>query len=152
MIRGDEKYSLAVKRYFGARGYLSIVLVLLAVLPLSCFDLARADGITGQPGNVEGRSIPSASQSVPLINTPESKATVAVPPDVQSKYPDFIRMITSSALMDDEEKQYWVDVLPEMTAEQLGKLAALLGIERDKTDALDEKYRHELSELNKQVR
>lgn len=153
LIRQDKKWFLLVERIFAARGYLSFVLALLAVMNMSCFDLARAGIIIRPPaGNSEGSPSLPAQQSAPGSNTPDSKAAVVVPPDVQSNFPDIVRMITQSDVMDSDEQQYWIDILPEMTAEQLEKLAALLGIEKDKMDALEDRYRNELSELNKQAR
>ncbi|NVN99058.1 MAG: hypothetical protein HXX17_07005 [Geobacteraceae bacterium] len=122
---------IEVKRFSATRAYRSFASLLLIVSVLTCFDQVWA-----------------AAESV----VPESKATLVVPADIQNKYPDFVKMITRTELLHVEEKQYWVDVLPEMTTEQRDNLTALLGTANDKMDALDEKYRNALSEMNKQVR
>lgn len=152
LIHRDDKRVFFVKIFNAMKGYISSGLILQAVFILTCFGDVRAEPIaSGFVGAVGTETNLIEQKSASESNGSESKATVVVPPDIQGKYPDFIRMITHSDLMDNDEKQYWVDILPEMTTEQLEKLKVLLGSGNDKMDALDEKYRNELSELNKQA-
>jgi len=49
--------------------------------------------------------------------------------------------------MDDEERQYWFDIMPSMTKEQTDRLFNILETERKKLEALDLKYKEEIQQL-----
>ncbi len=53
-----------------------------------------------------------------------------IPEDTKSQFSDLITMIQSSRSMNDEEKQYWIDVLPIMTEEQIVNLQEILDNEK----------------------
>jgi hypothetical protein len=50
--------------------------------------------------------------------------------------------------MDDNEKQYWFDILQSMTAEQVDRLFTILDTERIKLEELERKYQEEIKTLN----
>ena len=50
--------------------------------------------------------------------------------------------------MDDDERQYWFDILPSMTNEQIDRLFNILDTERKKLEALETKYQKEIKSLN----
>ena len=50
--------------------------------------------------------------------------------------------------MDSGEKQYWFDILPSMTPEQVQKLYNILETEKQKLDELENKYQQEIEQLN----
>jgi hypothetical protein len=50
--------------------------------------------------------------------------------------------------MDDDERQYWFDILPSMTNEQIDRLYSILDTERKKLEKLEEKYQDEIKNLN----
>jgi hypothetical protein len=50
--------------------------------------------------------------------------------------------------MDDDEKQYWFDIMPSMTDSQIDRLFNILDTEKKKLQALDEKYQKEIKSLN----
>ena len=60
---------------------------------------------------------------------PDPKAqpstTLQIPPDTQAKFGKFVDLIKGSESMNDEERQYWINILPIMTPEQIKNLAAL---------------------------
>jgi hypothetical protein len=68
--------------------------------------------------------------------------------EVQAKYPHLVTLIKGTESMDDNEKQYWFDVLPTMTDEQVDRLFAILQNEKDKLDELEKKYQEEIKKLN----
>lgn len=70
---------------------------------------------------------------------------VFVPLETEQKHPDVVKMILASESMDDSERQYWVDILPIMTAEQMTQLTSILTQERDQLAAIDAKYAQENS-------
>jgi hypothetical protein len=50
--------------------------------------------------------------------------------------------------MDDEERQYWFDIMPSMTDEQIDRLFEILDTERKKLLELEKKYQEEIKQLN----
>src|SRR5439155_1544478 len=52
-----------------------------------------------------------------------------------------------SESMNDEERQYWIHILPIMTPEQVGNLREILENERKQLAAIDAKYQTEIDKL-----
>jgi hypothetical protein len=50
--------------------------------------------------------------------------------------------------MDDEERQYWFDIMPSMNEEQVDRLFNILETERKKLEELETKYQDEIKTLN----
>jgi hypothetical protein len=50
--------------------------------------------------------------------------------------------------MDTNEKQYWLDILPSMTQEQVDRLQNILETEKKQLEALEIKYQEEIKNLN----
>lgn len=61
-------------------------------------------------------------------------------------------MILKSESMNDEERQYWIDILPVMTSEQVGQLNTILKNEREQLAAIDEKYNKQIDAIAEQER
>jgi hypothetical protein len=76
-----------------------------------------------------------------------TQSGLTVPPEVERQFPDLIALIRSSESMNDEERQYWVDILPVMTPEQVEQLRGILQNERDQLAAIDAKYAQEISKV-----
>jgi len=51
--------------------------------------------------------------------------------------------------MDDDERQYWYDIMPSMTDKQIGRLEEILETEKKKLEELEIKYQKEIMSLNK---
>ncbi len=65
---------------------------------------------------------------------------VIVPPELQEKQPELVELILKSESMNYEERQYWIDILPVMTADQINQLRQILHNERTQLAAIDAKY------------
>ncbi len=63
------------------------------------------------------------------------------------KFPDLIELIKKSESMNDEERQYWINILPIMTPEQIQNLREILDNERKQLAAIDAKYQTEIDKL-----
>lgn len=50
--------------------------------------------------------------------------------------------------MDDDERQYWFDIMPSMTDAQIDRLYEILETERRKLEELEVKYQEEIKSLN----
>lgn len=71
-----------------------------------------------------------------------------IPAAVAQKYPDLEKLIVETESMTDEERDYWFQILPIMTDEQIQKLVGILIHEKEQLAKLDEEYESELAKLN----
>lgn len=74
--------------------------------------------------------------------------TFEISDELQAKYPDLIKLIIATESMDDDERQYWFDIMPSMTDEQIDRLYDILETERKKLEDLEVKYQKEIKALN----
>ncbi len=70
----------------------------------------------------------------------QSASTLVIPADIQEKFGDLILLIRQSESMNDEERQYWINILPIMTPEQIQNLQDILMNEKQQLAAIDAKY------------
>lgn len=68
--------------------------------------------------------------------------------ELQAKYPELIELIVATESMDDDERQYWFDIMPSMTDTQIDRLYDILETERKKLQELELKYQKEIKTLN----
>ena len=68
--------------------------------------------------------------------------------EMQAQYNELINLVLETESMDDDEKQYWFDIMPSMTHEQVDRLYDILETEKRKLGALEDKYQNEIKELN----
>lgn len=68
---------------------------------------------------------------------------ITVPPEVKAKFGVLVDLILGSESMNEEERQYWIDVLPTMNTDQVGKLQDILHNERQQLSAIDQAYKQE---------
>lgn len=79
---------------------------------------------------------------------PQAATTgLTIPADTKAKFGDLIVLITGSESMNDEERQYWINLLPAMTPEQVSNLNEILANEKAQLAAIDEKYGKEISDV-----
>ncbi len=71
---------------------------------------------------------------------------VFVPLETEQKHGEIVKMVLASESMDDAERQYWIDILPIMTQDQLQQLQSILTQEHDQLAAIDAKYAQGSSE------
>lgn len=71
-----------------------------------------------------------------------------VPAAIAQKYPDLEALILETESMTPEERDYWFQILPIMTDEQVQKLRGILINEKEQLTKLDAQYEEELSKLN----
>lgn len=89
---------------------------------------------------------PQAAQ--PSATQTKGKKEYNVPQVVKEKYPDLVELIKQTESMNDDERDYWFQVLPIMTAEQIEKLKKILLNEKEQLSKLDKEYEAELGKLN----
>ena len=74
--------------------------------------------------------------------------TFNIDDEVLAKYDELVKMILATESMDDDERQYWFDIMPSMTETQIDRLYNILDTERQKLQELEVKYQEEIKELN----
>ena len=78
----------------------------------------------------------------------DATAQVEVPPLVKEKFPDLMQLIEDTESMNKEERDYWYQILPIMTEEQISKFREILLNEKQQLARLDKEYEEELTRLN----
>ncbi|OIO53299.1 hypothetical protein AUJ46_05500 [Candidatus Peregrinibacteria bacterium CG1_02_54_53] len=78
---------------------------------------------------------------------PKTSSTVQISEELQKKYPELIQLVLKSESMNDEERQYWVNILPVMTPEQIQNLQDILTNEKEQLAAIDRKYAKEIERI-----
>ncbi|MDD2565264.1 MAG: hypothetical protein PHZ26_01115 [Candidatus Gracilibacteria bacterium] len=68
--------------------------------------------------------------------------------EIQAQYGELVKLVLNTESMDNNEKQYWFDILPSMTDEQVDRLFDILETERRKLEDLEVKYQEEIKTLN----
>lgn len=79
-------------------------------------------------------------------STAGSTSGLQVPTETARQFEEIITLIRQSQSMNDEERQYWVDILPVMTPDQVRQLRDILINERDQLAAIDAKYAQQLNQ------
>ena len=74
--------------------------------------------------------------------------TFKISDEMQAKYAELIKLILATESMDDDERQYWFDIMPSMTDSQVDRLFNILETERKKLEDLEVKYQKEIKQLN----
>ena len=73
-------------------------------------------------------------------STTSDDQTLIIPDDVRAQFPDLVELIQGSKSMNNEERQYWIDVLPIMSEEQLANLRGILDNEKKQLAEAAEAY------------
>ncbi len=89
--------------------------------------------------------MPASDDTTAAGQTGSDDSGLKVLPETERAFPEIIALIRQSQSMNDEERQYWVDILPVMTPEQVDQLRDILTNERDQLAAIDAKYAQELN-------
>ena len=65
---------------------------------------------------------------------------LTIPDETREKFSELVTLILGSQSMNTEERQYWINILPVMTPEQLKNLNDILTNEREQLSAIEQKY------------
>lgn len=95
---------------------------------------------SGSGGKSSGGFDPAKIQEV------ETRYTI--PDLVKQKYPDLIGLVLQTESMNDDERDYWFQILPIMTEEQIAKFHGILVNERNQLARLDKEYEDQMKKLN----
>lgn len=78
----------------------------------------------------------------------EAQSMYIVPQLVREKFPDLIKLIYETESMNTEEREYWLQIMPIMSEEQIKKFRDILVNEKDQLSKLDKEYESEMSRIN----
>lgn len=71
-----------------------------------------------------------------------------IPVIVKEKYPKLIPLIIETESMNDDEREYWFQLLPIMTDDQVTKLKEILITEKKELAKLDEEYAETIKKIS----
>jgi len=117
--------------------------------------LAREAELLGT--NPQGSGAATAAGAQPPAGQPAAAKPVAtaaaaakfnIPAVVKDHFPALIPLIIETESMDDEERDYWFQMIPIMTDEQIDKLKEILVSEKEQLAALDTEYEAELKKID----
>lgn len=118
----------------------------------SVIDLRSLDQKPAATASNAGATPPPKAAAVSLVGEadqatdPSLKYTV--PALVKEKFPDLIQLIKETESMNAEEREYWYQILPIMTEDQIKKFRDILVNEKEQLGRLDKEYETELQKLN----
>lgn len=77
----------------------------------------------------------------------EVESKYIVPPLVRDKFTDLVKLIYETESMDAEEREYWLQIMPIMSEDQVVKLRDILVNEKVQLEKLDQNYKSEVSNI-----
>jgi len=77
----------------------------------------------------------------------EAEQKYIVPGLVREKFPDLIKLIYETESMNTEEREYWLQIMPIMTEDQIVKFRDILVNEKQQLEKLDQEYKVEMDKL-----
>lgn len=83
--------------------------------------------------------------------TKDETTVLTVPPEVAEKFGDLVDLIRESGSMEDDERQYWVDVLPIMSNDQVENLRSILENEKKQLNDAAQTYSNGMEKAVKNV-
>ncbi|MEK7086045.1 MAG: hypothetical protein AAB953_03460 [Patescibacteria group bacterium] len=104
---------------------------------------ATAQAVTGNDGVVMDKNKPQEQY------IKEAQAKYIVPALVREKFPDLIKLIYETESMNEEEREYWLQIMPIMSEEQIVKFRDILVNEKDQLAKLDKEYDQEMQRIKK---
>ena len=72
-----------------------------------------------------------------------------VPSLVRNKFGDLVKLIYETESMNQEEREYWLQIMPIMSEEQIVKFREILVNEKEQLARLDQEYQSEMSKINR---
>lgn len=102
--------------------------------------------ITGGAGaKIAGDGIVIDKNKTADLYMRESEGKYIVPRVVREKYPDLVKLLYETESMNDEEREYWLQIMPIMTVDQIVKLRDIMINERDQLQKLSSGYGKSMS-------
>lgn len=74
--------------------------------------------------------------------------TFSIIDEIRLQYPELVDLVLGSQSIDNNQKQYWFDILPSMTNEQIDRLFNILLTEKQEIERLDLAFQEDVKKLN----
>lgn len=78
----------------------------------------------------------------------DAEAKYIIPALVREKFPDLIKLIYETESMNEEEREYWLQIMPIMSEDQIVKFRDILVNEKQQLSKLDTEYQDEMKRIN----
>lgn len=79
----------------------------------------------------------------------EAEKYYIIPKLVREAFPDLVKLIFETESMDEDEREYWLQIMPIMTEDQIKKFRDILVNEKEQLAKLDKDYQQDVSQMNK---
>ena len=79
-----------------------------------------------------------------MTDDDQTTTSLNIPDETREQFSALTEMIIGSQSMNDEERQYWIDVLPIMTEDQTDNLRGILDNEKGQTEEADKEYEKDI--------
>lgn len=79
----------------------------------------------------------------------EAEVKYIIPKLVREKFPDIVKLIYETESMNDEEREYWMQIMPIMSEDQIVKFREILVNEKEQLAKLDKEYEAEMQKSAK---
>jgi len=78
----------------------------------------------------------------------DAESKYIVPKLVRTKFPDLIKLIFETESMDKEEREYWLQIMPIMTEDQISKFRGILVNEKEQLSKLDKSHKKVVPQID----
>jgi hypothetical protein len=78
----------------------------------------------------------------------EAEQNFIVPDLIRTKFPDLVKLIFETESMNEEEREYWLQIMPIMSEDQIVKFRDILINEKQQLSKLDQEYDKEMARIN----
>lgn len=102
---------------------------------------------TSTPVNPQGDIVVDKNKSADQYMK-DAEAKYIIPNMIRDKFPDLVKLIYETESMNTEEREYWMQIMPIMTEEQISKFRDILVNEKNELSKLDSEYSNEMNKLN----
>lgn len=116
-------------------------------------DVTQNSQGAGGTGTGANAGTMAAGAAIDKNKTPEQYIAEAenkyiVPALVREKFPDLIKLIYETESMNEEEREYWLQIMPIMSEDQISKFRDILVNEKEQLAKLDKEYQQEMNRIN----
>lgn len=108
----------------------------------------NASGTAAAVASPTGGGIIVDKNKTPEQYIKEAESKYIIPAMVRTKFPDLIKLIYETESMNEEEREYWMQILPIMSEEQTSKFRDILVNEKEQLTKLDKDYESEMNKIN----
>jgi hypothetical protein len=88
---------------------------------------------------------------MPDATTATGKPALQIPVETAKQFPELVDLIKGSSSMDNEERQYWIDVLPIMSDDQIKNLKGILDNEKKQIEEANQSYAKGMGETTRKA-